>query len=94
MRLPPQGSSAVCEAWVQLEEPEDHRLGSLIGGSIEMCWIFQAYVSPFSGTQKFCGLTVPNYPGPSVIMSGYLYPYQFSLFWIIHNITWLQVQIP
>ena len=34
MLLPPQGSNGVCEAWVQLEEAEDHNLGSLIGGAI------------------------------------------------------------
>ena len=32
------------------------------------------YNVPFLGSQKFCGLTVPNYPGPSVIMSGKLLP--------------------
>ena len=34
MRLPSQGSNGVCEAWVQLEEPEDDHLGSLIGGDV------------------------------------------------------------
>ena len=35
MRLPPQGSNGVCEAWVQLEEAEEHNLGTLIGGTID-----------------------------------------------------------
>ena len=32
MLLPPQGSNGACEAWVQLEEAEEHNLGTLIGG--------------------------------------------------------------
>ena len=34
MLLSPQGSNGVCEAWVQLEEAEEHNLGTLIGGAI------------------------------------------------------------
>ena len=71
MQLPPQGSNGVCEAWVQLEEAEDHSLGTLIGGAGQRDFHICQYF-PFLGSQKFCGLTVPNYPGPSVIMSGKL----------------------
>ena len=91
MLLPPQGSNGVCEAWVQLEEGEEHNLGTLIGGAIGQKKFRYVNIFLFLGSQKFCGLTVPNYPGPSVIMSGNFClrsNLRLTHLWII------QVQIP
>ena len=45
-------------------EQERQSFASLIGYLMEM------NIKPFcTGPKKFCGSTVPNYPGPSVIMS-------------------------
>ena len=63
MNLPSLNPEEGCEAWVSLGE--DHQsVGSLIGeledkNLNDLC----------SGSKRFCGLTVPNYPGPSVITS-------------------------
>ena len=63
MNLPSLNPEEGCEAWVSLGE--DHQsVGSLIGELED-----KNLNDFFSGSKRFCGLTVPNYPGPSVITS-------------------------
>ena len=63
MNLPSLNPEEGCEAWVSLGE--DHQsVGSLIGE------LEDKNLNNFcTGSKRFCGLTVPNYPGPSVITS-------------------------
>ena len=63
LNLPSLNPEDGCGAWVSLED-DRQSAGSLIGNLKKM------NIKVFcTGSKKFCGLTVPNYPGPSVITS-------------------------